>query len=187
MPVFRRRATAPPEVSAYSEYRPLVREDFQQCCAYCLVSEILAGGEENFELDHFRPKSKPEFKQFVKDFYNLYYACHVCNSKKHARWPTPELAAQGCAFVDLCADVFSTHYAVEAEGSWRPLTPSAKYTHEMLRLNRRHLREIRTLLHELAQAASMPSLDWDLPMAPQIERLLAQTGKASTVEAGGSG
>ena len=83
MPVFLRRRNPPPKVNDYTKYRPLVREDFRECCAYCLLHEIIAGGEANFELDHFRPKSHPEFAGLVNGFYNLYYSCHVCN------WNTP--------------------------------------------------------------------------------------------------
>ena len=94
MAVFCRRETPPGPFQHYSAYRPYVREDFSECCAYCLLSEFLRAGLENFELDHFRPKSLPEFAHLVNDFYNLYYACHPCNHIKGNRWPDPGLAAR---------------------------------------------------------------------------------------------
>jgi len=95
MPVFLRRRTSPLKTDDYTKYRPFVREDFRECCAYCLLHEIIAGGEANFELDHFRPKSRPKFAGLINDFYNLYYACHVCNQYKGQLWPTTELSERG--------------------------------------------------------------------------------------------
>lgn len=89
MSVFSRRETAPPP-SDRSRYRSLVREDFSECCAYCLLHEFLAGGASNFEIDHFRPKSL--FADLIDDYFNLYYSCHVCNQYKGAAWPSEELA-----------------------------------------------------------------------------------------------
>jgi hypothetical protein len=68
MPVFLRRQAPPLKTDDYTKYRPFVREDFRECCAYCLLHEIIAGGEANFELNHFRPKSRLEFAGLVNDF-----------------------------------------------------------------------------------------------------------------------
>ncbi len=115
MSVFTRRVPAPEETD-YTKYRPLVREDFRECCAYCLLHEILAAGADNFELDHFHPKSIPEFAHRVNDFYNIYYSCHVCNHTKGRKWPDEKLISQGYRFVDLCAEDFSEHFREEDDG-----------------------------------------------------------------------
>lgn len=39
---------------------------------------------DNFELDHFKPKSDERFASLAADYYNLYYSCHVCNHYKGA-------------------------------------------------------------------------------------------------------
>jgi len=96
------------------------------------------------------------------DFYNLYYACSVCNRYKSGIWPSPELMALGFGFVDLCAEDFSTHFQEESDGSWRPLTPRAEYTIARIRLNRPHLLEIRCLLQELALRRGMRSSGWEI-------------------------
>lgn len=77
---FSRTVPAPAFPGGYTAFRAYVRQDFRQCCAYCLLHEFWAGGEDNFELDHFRPVSR--FPDLERDFYNLYYACHVCNQRK---------------------------------------------------------------------------------------------------------
>lgn len=127
-----------------------MREDFSRQCAYCLLAEILAGGEENFELDHFRPKSL--FPRHQNDFYNIYYACHLCNHIKRDAWPPEALTARGIGFVDLCKDDFATHFQVHADGLWDGITDSGRYTIDILRLNRKHLVTVRHLLSQLGLA-----------------------------------
>src|SRR5713101_7464175 len=101
---FRRRTPAPEARGGYQAYRPHVREDFRETCAYCLLHELWAAGVENFELDHFYPRKY--FPERLNDYYNIYYSCHPCNHIKHDKWPTPYLQAQGIGFVDLCRDDF---------------------------------------------------------------------------------
>jgi hypothetical protein len=147
MPHFTRRTTAPVVKGGYRSFRPFVREDFGRCCAYCLFSEILADGEENFELDHFRPRSL--FPHLLNDFYNIYYSCHPCNLTKRDAWPSPELEERGVSFVDLCKEEFAVHFLAKPDGNWEGVTELGSYTIEMLRLNRRHLVTVRKLLAKL--------------------------------------
>src|SRR6266481_6956296 len=102
MPFFVRKTEAPIVKGGYQSFRPYVREDFRERCAYCLLEEIVAAGEENFELDHFRPKSR--FPELLNDFYNIYYACHPCNHIKRDAWPPSALELRGVGFVDLCKE-----------------------------------------------------------------------------------
>ena len=146
MPHFVRTRPAPQVSGGYRYLRPYVREDFRRGCAYCLLLELLAAGEENFELDHFRPKSL--FPQLTNDFYNLYYTCHPCNRIKLDLWPPPELIARGIGFVDLCSDEFSVHFRQQPDGTWLGRTESGKYTIDKLRLNRKHLVAIRRILKQ---------------------------------------
>ena len=134
----------------YESFRPYVREDFNRQCAYCLLAELLAGGEDNFELDHFYPKSL--FPQKLNDFYNIYYACHPCNHMKRAAWPPAALEARGIGFVDLCKHDFAVHFQAGTDGLWKGSTDSGRYTIDILRLNRRHLVTLRKLLAQLGFA-----------------------------------
>ncbi len=148
-PHFVRRPSAPTTKRLdHRVFREPVREDFRKTCAYCLLEETWAAGPENFELDHFRPKSL--FPQLLMSYYNLYWACHVCNGMKRDRWPTRQLLEQGIGYVDLCASTFQEHFVVQKNGKWRGKTLPAKYTIDSLRLNRPHLVELRVLLRELA-------------------------------------
>ncbi len=172
MPVFLRRQMPPPRANDYTKYQPFVREDFRECCAYCLLHEIIAGGEANFELDHFRPKSLPEFASLANDFYNLYYSCHVCNQYKGWKWPNNELSEKGFRFIDFCNESFFDHFREEPDGSWTPLTRAGEYTEARLRLNRKHLLNIRLILRQLATLRGFTPIDWNTPCRDVVLQLL---------------
>lgn len=168
--IFRHRSPAPIQTRNYSRFRPYIREDFAECCAYCLLHERLAGGQEHFELDHFRPKSDPRFQHLEGDYSNLYYSCRACNNTKRAAWPKPELEAKGYRFVDPCQEVFSDHF-VDNDGVWTPRTPAGMYSEERLRLNRSQLVFIRKMLLFLSKCYGV-TVDWDRPLGPQIIHVL---------------
>jgi hypothetical protein len=167
MPQFVRTTPAPSVAGGNRGLRPYVRADFCRRCAYCLLDELTASGEENFEMDHFRPKSR--FPELHDDFYNLYYACHPCNHIKHDYWPPPDLEARGIGLVDLCAEDFATHFRPIDDGRWDGITESGRYTIEILRLNREHLVKVRRLLSLLGV-----SLNENTP-ENKLTQLLANT------------
>jgi len=51
-----RRASFP-RYSDYRRYKPILREDFRYCCAYCGSHESLFGALRHMTIDHFRPKA----------------------------------------------------------------------------------------------------------------------------------
>lgn len=167
-PIFSHRSPAPQSMRNYQRFRPFIRDDFQQCCAYCLLHERFAGGETNFELDHFRPKSK--FGQLEHEYSNLYYACHVCNRNKWDWWPSDELEAAGIRFADPCRECFSDNFR-DKDGRWQPKTPVGEYSMERLRLNTEHLVQIRRHVAALLQAEDR-AVDWDRPLTSQLAPLL---------------
>ena len=167
MAIFPRRSPVPTETN-YTKYRSAVRDDFVMSCCYCLMPELLAGGSDNFELDHFRPKSREEFAHLAHDYLNIYYACHICNHAKAAKWPSEALLAVGYRFLDYCVEVFSRHFELESSGLLKPLTTAAEYTLERLRLNRPHLVQMRLLIGKIVplarQSWDSPSQNWLVPM-----------------------
>lgn len=173
MPIFRRRAEAPSlRGKGYARFRSAVREDFAACCAYCLFHELLAAGSDNFELDHFCPKSLSQFAHLVDDFFNLVYACHPCNKYKSNIWPPEVLQNQGYRFLDFSVDSYSEHFLETARGRWLPLSKAARYTERRLRLNRDHLLEIRGLLREIATLRKVAPIDWNRPCRDQLPALM---------------
>jgi len=148
MAMFRRTEPCPEppkRVSdGYTHYRPYVRQDFKGHCAYCLLGELFGGGMENFELDHFRPRSR--FPGMTGDFYNLYYACHPCNRIKRDQWPSEAQLRRQEFIVDHCTDEPEAHFVCGEDGKLEGLTPAGQYTIDLLILNRPHLIELRQLL-----------------------------------------
>ena len=145
---FTRTFPAPKVKGGYGAFRPYVRKDFEECCAYCYLHEFHAHGKKNFQIDHYRPVDK--FRHLVRVFENLYWACSVCNGfkSKSNHWPSDALLAQGICFVDLCKDNFEDHYEIEADGKLKPLTKSAEYTIDAIDLNSDHLIEYRAKLRQ---------------------------------------
>ena len=53
-------------------------------CSYCDGHPLSATSIET--VDHFRPKSRPEFYKLVCEWTNLFLTCTACNLAKRERW-----------------------------------------------------------------------------------------------------
>lgn len=142
----------------YTDYRPLLRHDFQYRCAYCLMHEFFLGGEAGCCIDHHRPVNgryaRPDLSA---DYNNLYWCCRECNENKGDIWPSPELVAQGKRFLDPCqpTDDHDLHWRLLPTGDLEPLSLPGEYTIERLKLWRPFLKHHRAktfLLQEENQA-----------------------------------
>lgn len=67
-----------------SEFKPYLRSDFGERCAYCGDLDSIAGSSRNFQVDHFAPKSK--FPDLEFEYNNLMYSCPYCNRAKWDYW-----------------------------------------------------------------------------------------------------
>src|SRR5262249_39905090 len=143
MPIFQRRSD-PPQKSNYRDYKPILREDFQYRCAYCLLHEgdPYGGGLRHFQIDHFRPRVK--FPLLLTTYSNLYYCCAWCNRNKGQKWPTDDQQQRGFSFVDPCAeDLYETHAKLESDGGLTSHSSAGDYTIREIRLNSRMLKRLR--------------------------------------------
>src|ERR1017187_2572237 len=132
------RRESPPHQEDYRQYRPFLRRDFRFLCAYCERTEFVLGGEEFFEIDHFRPAKK--FPEQQTHYPNLYYSCGKCNRHKGSTWPSGELMGRGFRFADPCReDMYSEHLEETRNGALRARTHSGEYTCAHIRLNRSDL------------------------------------------------
>jgi len=138
MAIFTRREI-PPKFSNHRAYTPFLRRDFLFQCAYWERTETSLGGEEGFEVDHFRPSGK--FPQLVCVYENLYYTCRACNGHKSGTWPTDDQISRGVRFADPCSDDLYVHHLREREdGAVEGLTDCGRYSSAHIRLDRRDLR-----------------------------------------------
>ncbi len=125
----------PPQQKHYSEYRDYLRVDFRNRCAYCLVHEANKGGDANFEIDHYHPRHGKYGRLDLENVYfNLYWVCHVCNSRKGDRWVSPEEEARGWRWIDPCETWgdHELHWHIFPDGEIERLTPIGEYTVRML-------------------------------------------------------
>jgi len=163
MALFVRREN-PPAKSHHREYKPFLRRDFLARCAYCERTEEYLGGEEAFEVEHFRPKGR--FPDLVRAYHNLYYACRGCNGHKWETWPSEDQIAQGQEFADPCVEDPYLHHLRELEdGDVEELTECGAYSNSHIRLDRSELRRWRRLRNQARQ---------DLPRLTAVARLLEQ-------------
>ena len=111
-------------------------------CAYCERPEVYLGGQEFFEVDHFRPESK--FPGLRTLYLNLYYCCGKCNRHKGNTWPTPRQENEGFRFADPCSeDMYQNHLRELEDGQLEALTACGRYTKDHIRLNRADVLEWR--------------------------------------------
>jgi len=129
------RTENPPRFENYRVYLPFLRRDFRRSCAYCERNELVLGGEDFFEIDHFRPISR--FAELVNHYPNLYYTCAKCNRCKASTWTSDTALNRGLRFADPCQeDMYSEHLEQLAGGELRPKTSCGAYTCDHIRLNR---------------------------------------------------
>lgn len=131
----------PEEVDHYRDYKPYLRVEAGQQCIYCAIQEALLGNVRSFQVEHYRPKSRDEFKHLEKEYGNLFYACLICNNFKGSDWPNEPNADLNIAFypdpseIDY-NDLFETDPATQKISG---LNATAKYIEERLFLNRPQL------------------------------------------------
>lgn len=69
---------------------PVLREMNQGHCSFCDGFPLEGSSKE--PIEHFRPKSNPEFLNLAFTWSNLYYCCEACQSEKGERWDERLLA-----------------------------------------------------------------------------------------------
>ncbi len=133
-----------PRKSNYSDYRPFLREDFLCHCAYCTAHEDEWGGEDHFEIDHYRPASK--FPKLINKYSNLYYCCRGCNKRgaKGDNWPSKSLSKAGFRFFNpVVENAYRVHFRETKDGLLVKKTNVGEYSINILRLNRDILIKLR--------------------------------------------
>jgi HNH endonuclease len=169
-----------PQYDDYRQYRPLLRQDFRYTCAYCERSESVLGGEEFFEIDHFRPIRR--FPEHRDHYPNLYYSCGPCNRHKGSAWPTADQVARGYRFADPCEeDLYVTHVEEVSNGMLRARTGVGDYTCQQIRLNRvsllewrREKRQILSNLNVMETITREIGLQLEIALAPAARDELLQ-------------
>ena len=133
--------TVQPTTGKYVDWKQIIADEGQHQCVYCAIHDATFGGVRNFHVEHYRPKSNPQFAALINDIANLFYACPICNTFKSNDWPSEPLddhstdAYPNPATVDYC-DLFDVD---DAGGIIQGKYRAARYLVERLYLNRPQL------------------------------------------------
>lgn len=130
-----------PTSGEYSDWKEQIAEECYYQCVYCSIHENPWGGIDHYHVEHYRPKSRPEFAHLENDILNLFYACPVCNRFKSNDWPAEctndfnTVAYPDPSKVDYAdlIDVSSTDFTLTGK------FPASKYVIQRLYLNRPQL------------------------------------------------
>ncbi len=108
-----------PQRGTYQDWKPQLAREGNDRCVYCAIHDAELGGQRNFHVEHYKPKSKPEFAHLTNHYDNLFYACALCNTFKSDSWfsatdgdwsvihyPNPSLYNYG-DFFEISEDVFT--------------------------------------------------------------------------------
>ncbi|MBI1765278.1 MAG: hypothetical protein HYR56_28015 [Acidobacteria bacterium] len=131
--------TQQPASGTYNDWKEfLANEGFNQC-VYCAIHEAAFGGQRNFHVEHYRPKSK--FASLVNDIFNLYYACAICNVFKSDDWPSEPCADHSLIFYPNPSEVdYDTLFDIDLNtGLVSGKFVVSRYLVEQLHLNRDQL------------------------------------------------
>lgn len=130
----------------YHKYYDEIEADCKKCCVYCDVSLDEIGGE-GMQLDHFRPKTIPEFKSLSNDPNNLVLSCPKCNRLKSNHWPadvSADTTCDGdCGFIDPFEADRKDYFEIENTGGIRDKKSPSKYMIKLLMLDRIARRQVR--------------------------------------------
>lgn len=113
------------ELTDYRRYKDFLVKDFNSRCGYTDCFDFWFGGKNNFQIDHFIPKSKkPELETI---YANLVYSCSYVNRAK-----SDDLGD----YIDPCDTDYNEHFYRDELGNIYPKddSPSAKYMYIKLKL-----------------------------------------------------
>lgn len=107
------------ECEHYSSYKDTLREDFNRRCGYCDNFDRFR--IRSFTIDHFVPRNPKDFTHDIKPnyYYNLVYACWICNSAKSNKWFTndADLHNDGkTGFIEPTSDEYTSLFKRDKNG-----------------------------------------------------------------------
>jgi hypothetical protein len=146
--------TKQPKTGTYSDWKELIAEECFYQCVYCSIHEAQFGGIDHYHIDHFRPKSREEFKELENSILNLFYACPICNRFKSNDWPGEPNEEQPC-YLDPSEVNYSDLFSVEGTFLLKGKNVAARYIIERLFLNRAQLVMERREINYRAQTSKL--------------------------------
>lgn len=120
-----KRSYAGEKLSDYRRYKDFLAQDFENRCGYTYCLDFWFGGKTNFQIDHFKPKSK--FPDLETDYNNLVYSCSFVNRAK---------SDDVGSYIDPVDEDYNTHFYRDELGNIYPKaeSESARYMYIRLKL-----------------------------------------------------
>jgi len=136
-----KKGSSQPTTGTYTDWKSLLANEGFHQCVYCALPDAALGGERNFHVEHYKPKSKAKFKHLENKIKNLFYACPICNVFKSDKWPaTPKKDHSVAAYPDPSKIDYNILFQVsELTGTITGKFVASKYLIESLHLNRPQL------------------------------------------------
>jgi hypothetical protein len=57
-----KRGSSQPTTGTYIDWKSLLANEGFHQCVYCALPDAALGGERNFHVEHYKPKSKAKFR-----------------------------------------------------------------------------------------------------------------------------
>lgn len=113
------------ELKNYKSYKDQLAKDFQGRCGYTDCDHFWFGGKNNFQIDHFKPKSK--YPELLNSYSNLVYSCSYVNRAK---------SNDDNEYLDPCTTDYNQHFNRDNQGNILPKEHSniANYMYIKLKL-----------------------------------------------------
>lgn len=113
------------KLSDYRQYKDFLARDFKNRCGYTHCLDFWFGGKTNFQIDHFKPKSK--FPDLETEYNNLVYSCSYVNRAK---------SNDDGSYLDPVDEDYNAHFYRDELGNIYPREGSeaARYMYIRLKL-----------------------------------------------------
>ena len=125
----------------YLIYKEQLVKDFRDLCGYCGKNRNYFF--DNFQIDHFRPKSKyPDLKN---DYNNLVLSCPICNRNKSDDWPPNDKNVyhnDSIGYVDPASKEFDEVFYRDEDGNIFSNYDYGKYMITKLKFDIRPIKEL---------------------------------------------
>ena len=168
-----------PEKGTYTDWKDQLADEGHNQCVYCAIHEG-GFGRRNYHVEHYRPKSRTEFKHLENDITNLFFACCICNSFKSDFWEDPSDDLDNSAFPDPSIVDYSVLFELLSDAKLQGKSVAGRFVVEKLNLNRPQLIVERRLISLLDRMEIGIQAVSNLKDA-LIEKV-KQTGEARAIE-----
>jgi len=134
-------STKPRIGKTYRDWKEIIAQEGNHQCVYCAIHEANFGGIRNYHVEHYKPKSRDEFKVLINEITNLYYACSICNCFKGNDWPEEPLDdLSNCSYPNPSVVDYKNIFKIDQiTGCIEGLNTASKYILNKLNLNRPQL------------------------------------------------